>query len=103
MQKNLTKLLWCRVSLVLIALFSDTGMPDAITAAIASIEVVANNTAVMLLRGTLLASLVTLSLLLPLAAHEAIVNRHTYTAGFHNKEGFLWVYLMYSKAMQHWR
>ena len=109
------ELLWGRVSLVLIALFFDTGMPssvdvmqtlldpdnrefvaaylviggvfsmlvfaisvvsipmildrdtDAITAAITSIEVVTNNTAVMLLWAALLALLVTLSLLLPLA------------------------------------
>jgi uncharacterized membrane protein len=38
---------------------------DAITAAITSLEVVVNNTAVMLLWGALIATLVTLALLMP--------------------------------------
>jgi uncharacterized membrane protein len=107
------ELLWGRASLVVIAVFFNTGMPssvgvmqavfnpdnwefvfaytvvgggfaalvfaiavvsipmildrdtDAITAAITSLEVVVNNTAVMLLWGALIATLVTLALLMP--------------------------------------
>ena len=110
------ELLWGRASLVVIAVFFNTGMPssvgvvqavfnpdnwefvlaytvvggffavlvfaiavvsipmildrdtDAITAAITSLEVVVNNTAVMLLWGALIAALVALSLMLPGAA-----------------------------------
>jgi len=129
------ELLWGRVSLVLIALFFDTGMPssvdvmqtllnpdnrefvaayiivggvfallvfaisvvsipmildrdtDAITAAIASIEVVTNNTAVMLLWGVLLASLVTLSLLLSLAVGLVVAGPLLGHASWHAYRG----------------
>jgi len=129
------ELLWGRVSLVLIALFFDTGMPssidvmqtlfdpdnqefvaaylliggvfamlvfaisvvsipmildrdtDAITAAITSIEVVTNNTAVMLLWAALLALLVTLSLLLPLAVGLVVAGPLLGHASWHAYRG----------------
>ncbi|MFZ4626466.1 MAG: DUF2189 domain-containing protein [Rhodoferax sp.] len=129
------ELLWGRVSLVLIALFFDTGMPssvdvmqslfdpdnrefvaaysigggvfamlvfaisvvsipmildrdtDAITAAITSIEVVTNNTAVMLLWAALLALLITLSLLLPLAVGLVVAGPLLGHASWHAYRG----------------
>jgi len=129
------ELLWGRASLVVIAVFFNTGMPssvgvvqavfnpenwefvlaytvvggvfaalvfaiavvsipmildrdtDAITAAITSVQVVVNNTAVMVLWGALIALLVTLSLLMPWALGLLVVGPLLGNASWHAYRG----------------